>query len=107
MTTLQQIATISLMGASVVATRALPFLLFRSQNRTPRFISFLSNYLPSAVFGMLVIYCLKDMPLTNPITILPRLIGILSCILLHIWRKNMLLTIAGGTAIYMLVLKLI
>lgn len=106
MTTLQQIATIGLMGVTVVITRALPFLLFRPGKQTPRFVSFLSTYLPSAVFGMLVVYCLKDIPLADTKTSIPQLIAILSCVLLHIWRKNMLLTIAVSTFIYMLLLNL-
>lgn len=103
MTTLQQIATIGLMGVSVVATRSLPFLLFSSAKHTPRFVTFLSTYLPSAVFGMLVVYCMKNVQFTDLESSIPYFIGVISCVLLHLWRKNMLLTIAGGTMIYMIV----
>ncbi len=102
MTTGQQAVTIILMALCVVLTRALPFLLFRSKESTPRFVTYLSGYLPSAVFGMLVIYCLKDVQFLSGTHGLPQLLGILVCVLIHLWRKNMFVTIAGGTVCYML-----
>ncbi|MDO4461951.1 MAG: branched-chain amino acid transporter permease [Bacteroidia bacterium] len=107
MTTTLQIITILLMGACVVATRALPFMLFPSKEKTPRFVRFLGKYLASAVFGMLLVYCLKDVQFSSGNHGAPQLIGILACILLHLWRRNMLLTIAGGTLCYMVLVQTI
>lgn len=103
MTTTEQILTIGLMAAAVVLTRFLPFLAFPSEERTPRFVRFLGRFLASAVFGMLVIYCLKDVSFTTGNHGWPELLAIAVTCLLHVWRKNMLLTIAGGTACYMLI----
>lgn len=101
MTTTQQIITIAIMSVAVASTRILPFLLFPSKDRTPHFVRFLGKYLASAVFGMLVVYCLKDIHFAEGNHAIPQLLGILVCVLLHIWRRNMLLTIAGGTLFYM------
>lgn len=62
MTLTQQILTIGTMVVATVSTRFLPFLIFRSR-KTPSYIHYLSNVLPPAVFGMLVVYCLKDVQL--------------------------------------------
>ncbi len=107
MSTKEQIITIILIALATVATRALPFILFPSEQHTPRFVRFLGKYLASAVFGMLLIYCLKDVPLLSGNHGLPQLLGITVCVLLHLWRRNMLLTIAGGTLSYMLLIHLL
>lgn len=105
MTTTQQIITIALIAFSTIATRALPFILFPSKKHTPKFVQYLGKYLASAVFGMLVVYCLKDVTFLTGNHGVPQMLGITACILLHLWRKNMLLTIAGGTLFYMLLLN--
>lgn len=107
MTITQQIITILIMSLCVILTRALPFLLFRSKEKTPRFILFLGKYLAGAVFGMLVIYCMKDIQFTNGNRGAQQIAGIIICILLHLWKKNMLLTIAGGTILYMFLVHLL
>lgn len=105
MNTQQQIITIALMGLSVMLTRFLPFILFPTEKHTPRFVLFLGKYLPSAVFGMLVVYCLKDVTFLSGNHGLHQMLGILVCIVLHLWRKNMMLTIAGGTIFYMVIIQ--
>lgn len=107
MSTTEQIVTILLISIMTIATRALPFALFPTRKHTPRFVQFLGNYLASAVFGMLVVYCLKDVTFLSGNHGLPQMLGILACILLHLWRKNLLLTIAGGTIFYMIVIHII
>lgn len=107
MTTTQQLITISIMSICVILTRVLPFILFRSKQKTPRFVLFLGKYLAGAVFGMLIIYCIKDVSFSAGYHGIPQLLGILACILLHLWKKNMLLTIAGGTCIYMIIIRTI
>lgn len=102
MTLTQQIITIGLCILGTMATRFLPFLIFNENRKTPAYIQYLGKYLPSAVFGMLVIYCLKDVSLLQGSHGIPELISILITILLHLWKKQMLLSIAGGTICYML-----
>ncbi|GKU24997.1 branched-chain amino acid transporter permease [Clostridium folliculivorans] len=88
-------------------TRIAPFILFGKGKSTPKYVLYLGNYLPPAVMAMLIIYCLKNVSLiTFPFGI-PELIGISSVAILHIWKRNNLLSIIGGTAIYMIAIQFI
>ena len=102
MTILQQAITIGLCIAGTMLTRFLPFLLFKENRETPGFVRYIGKYLPSAVFGMLVVYCLKDVDVLEGTHGIPELIAILVTGGLHIWKRQMLLSIAGGTICYML-----
>lgn len=88
-------------------TRFLPFLLFPADKPTPEYIQYLGNVLPSAVFGLLVIYCLKNVSLFNGSHGLPEFISIGLVVILHYWKRQMLLSIAGGTLCYMLLVQFI
>ena len=90
--------------AGTMATRYLPFLIFKENKKTPEYIRYLGKFLPSAVFGMLVIYCLKNVEVLHGTHGIPEGISILVTAVLHIWKKNMFLSIAGGTICYMLIL---
>jgi branched-subunit amino acid transport protein AzlD len=88
-----------------MATRFLPFLIFSEKRKTPEFIQYIGKYLPSAVFGMLVVYCLKDVSITSGTHGIPEFIAIVLTVVLHKWKKQMLLSIAGGTICYMLLIQ--
>lgn len=104
--TTHAVLAIVIMAAISYALRALPFLIF-GKKETPPFIQYLGRYLPYAIMGMLVVYCLKDVrPLAYPYG-LPELIAVLIVALLHIWRRNTLISIVGGTVSYMLLVQLI
>ena len=107
MTIPQQILTIAICAAATMLTRFLPFAVFSSRKPTPAFIQYLGKALPGAVFGMLVIYCLKNVSLFSGNHAIPELIVIAATTALHLWRKNMLLSIAGGTVCYMLLIQLL
>lgn len=104
MTISQQIITISICIAVTMLTRFLPFILFNEKRKTPDFIQYIGKYLPSAVFGMLVIYCLRNVQIIQGTHGIPELISIVITGVLHIWKRQMLLSIAGGTICYMLLL---
>ena len=87
------------------ATRFLPFLIFRK--KAPPFVEYLGKVLPCAIMGMLVVYCLKDVELAGPYFGAPQLIGCAAVALLHIWKRNTLLSIAGGTVFYMILVQMI
>lgn len=106
MTMSEQIITIALCVLGTMTTRFLPFLIFSEKRPTPAFIQYIGRYLPSAVFGMLVIYCLKDVRILSGTHGLPEIIAIAVIVILHKWKRQMLLSIAGGTACYMLLLHL-
>lgn len=107
MTILQQVITIGLCVAGTMLTRFLPFLLFKEDRKTPEFVQYIGKFLPSAVFGMLVVYCLKDVDVLEGSHGLPELIAILVTGGLHIWKRQMLLSIAGGTICYMLLVHFV
>ncbi len=107
MTMTEQVITIALCVLGTMATRFLPFLLFRPKKETPRYIRYLGKALPSAIFGMLVVYCLKNVNILTGSHGLPELIAIVLVVALHLWKRNMLLSIAGGTVCYMLLVQLV
>lgn len=107
MTLTQQLLTIAMAVLATVLTRALPFALFPANKPTPKVVRYLGQVLPSAVFGLLVIYCLKDVSLLTGSHGLPELIAIAVVVGLHLWKRQMLLSIAGGTVCYMLLVQLV
>lgn len=106
MTLTQQIVTIAMVVLGTMLTRFLPFLLFPAGKPTPRYIQYLGKVLPAAVFGMLVIYCLRSVDSLGGSHGIPELISIVLVILLHLWKRQMLISIAGGTVCYMLLVQL-
>ncbi len=103
----QQIITIAMVVLATMATRFLPFVLFPSGKPTPKYIQYLGKVLPCAVFGLLVIYCLKDVTIFSGSHGLPELISIFVVVILHLWKRQMLLSIAGGTICYMLLVQFV
>ena len=94
---------IAVMAVVTMLLRFLPFLIFRKQ--TPPYITYLGKVLPSAIIGMLVIYCLKDVSLTSHPHGLPELIAAACVVGLQVWKRNSLLSILAGTAVYMFLIQ--
>ena len=107
MSALEQVITIAAVVLGTMLTRFLPFLLFPAGKATPRYVQYLGKALPGAVFGLLVIYCMKNVSLLSGSHGLPELIAILVVAGLHLWKRQMLLSIAGGTICYMLLVQLV
>ena len=101
MTVSQQIITIIIVILGTALTRFLPFLLFPADKPTPKYIQYLGKVLPPAIFGLLVIYCLKNVSLLSGNHGIPEIISIAAVVFLHLWKRQMLLSIAGGTICYM------
>ena len=98
-------ALILVMALVTILTRFLPFLVFRRE--TPAYVSYLGRVLPPAIIGMLVVYCLKDItPMAHPFG-LPELIAAASVAGLQVLRRNSLLSILGGTLVYMLLVQVV
>ena len=89
------------------ATRFIPFLIFRKKESTPAIITYLGQVLPCAIIGMLVVYCLKDIQFLRAPFGAPELIACGVVALLHIWKRNSLLSIGVGTVCYMLLVQLV
>ncbi len=105
MTLAEELLTIGLCAVATMLTRFLPFFVFRADKPTPKYIRYLGKALPGAIFGMLVVYCLKNVDVTAGTYGLPEFIAIGIVTVLHLWKRNMLLSIAGGTVGYMLLVQ--
>lgn len=104
MTVAQSALTILAVVAATMLTRFLPFLIFPEGKTPPAAVTYLGTVLPYAVIGLLVVYCLKDAVFTSWHG-LPELIAIIFIVALHKWKKNTLLSIAGGTILYMILVQ--
>lgn len=89
-----------------IAIRFLPFLVFGSRE-TPKFITYLGKVLPYAVMGMLCVYCLRNISFVSSPHGIPELISVAIVVLLHLWRRNTLISIVGGTVCYMMLVQLV
>ncbi|OAH58005.1 MULTISPECIES: branched-chain amino acid transporter permease [Bacillaceae] len=103
----QQIITIAMVVLGTMLTRFLPFILFPAGKPTPEYIKYLGKVLPSAVLGLLVIYCFKDVSFLSGSHGIPEFIAVAVVALLHFWRRQMLLSMAGGTIVYMFLVQLV
>ena len=102
-----EVALIAVTALVIAATRFLPFLIFGEKRETPAIITYLGKVLPCAIMGMLVVYCLKDVKFLAAPFGAPELIGCAIVALLHLWKRNALLSIGVGTVAYMLMVQLI
>ena len=107
MTVAQHAIIIATVAVATMLTRFAPFLIFGEKRNTPPYLSYLGRALPPAVFGMLVVYCLKSVSLTASPYGLPELISIALVVLLHLVFRRMLLSIGVGTLTYILLLNFV
>lgn len=105
MTLDQKVIMIAMLVLGTMLTRFLPFLIFNPNKETPDYVKYLGKSLPCAVFGMLVAYCLKDVEILSGNHGAPEAISIVFTIALHLWKKQMLLSVAGGTILYMVLIQ--
>ena len=100
---MREAVLVAVMAVFTMLLRFLPFIVFRKN--TPPYIAYLGRVLPPAIIGMLVIYCLKDVKLTVRPYGIPELIAVVCVIGLQVFRRNSLLSILGGTIIYMVLVQ--
>lgn len=93
------------LAAGTVITRFLPFLLFPKGKQMPKSVEYMGKTLPYATMGLLVVYCLKGTAVLSYPYGLPELLAVGAVVLLHIWKKNSLLSIGAGTVIYMVLVQ--
>lgn len=103
----QSLIIIIAIALTTFMTRVIPFIVFPDNKETPKFISYLGKVLPYSAIGMLVIYCLKDVSLKNTHFWLAEFISVLVIILLHKWKKSTLISIGGGTILYMAMVQVL
>lgn len=104
LTTIQSLIMILIVAILTFITRVIPFILFPDNKEVPAYITYLGKVLPYSAIGMLVIYCLKDISPRQAPFALPEFVSILVIIGLHKWKKSTLISIAGGTVLYMILI---
>lgn len=107
MTSVQALITILAIAVGTQFTRWLPFWLFPEKKDPPAVVLYLGKVLPPAMMGLLVVYCFKGVHWLSGTHGLPELIAAAVVVLLHSWKRNVLASIAGGTAVYMLLVQLV
>ena len=101
----QMLVLIAVMALAVLLLRGAAFLLFPAHRLTPRYVLFLGRFLPFAIMGLLLIYCLKEVSVAAYPFGLPEIIALAVVAALHIWKKNTLLSIGAGTVLYMVLVQ--
>ena len=107
LTPIQAVASIAVMALVTLLTRALPFLLFDRGEAPPKIVLYLGKMLPPAVIAMLIVYCLKGVNFSAAVNWAPQFIAVAVVVALHIWKRNNLLSIFGGTILYMVLVQLV
>ncbi len=90
-----------------ILLRFLPFMIFNGKRQIPSYILYLGNVLPYAIMGMLIIYCLRSVTFSSLGEWLPSLIGVVVVVVLHLWKRNTLISIMGGTLVYMFLVQVV
>ena len=96
---------IVVVASATFATRLVPFLLFPKGKEIPAVIQYLGKVLTPAVIGMLVVYCLKSIQITTAPHGIPEAIAVIVTAVLHVWKRNNLLSIGVGTVLYMVLIQ--
>ena len=107
LTPVQTILMILAVAAGTQLTRWLPFWLFPENKEPPAIVTYLGRVLPAATMGLLVVYCLKGVSWANAPHGIPELISVAVVAVLHRWKGNVLLSIAGGTVLYMVLVQMV
>ena len=105
LTSNQSILLILTMATVTFITRVLPFIIFSGKKETPKYVAYLGKALPYAIISMLIVYCLKDVKVLTGSHGLPEFISIVVITVIHIWKKNTLLSIGVGTVLYMFLVQ--
>ncbi len=119
MTLLQQAVLVLASAVATMLTRFIPFLVFRPGRPTPKYVIYLGRVLPASVFALLVVYCIKDISFVSssgdassfpffgvPFDTVARLLGVAFTVAIHAWRKSLMWSIAAGTALYMVLIRM-
>lgn len=101
----QSLLIIVVIAAITFLTRAIPFLAFSGHKETPQYILYIGKVLPPAVIGMLIVYCIKNVKILQFSYGIPEFVSILTVALLHFWKRNNLISILGGTVLYMVLVQ--
>ena len=105
LTTSQALLTIVVITIATLLTRALPFIIFPAGKETPKFVTYLGQVLPYSIIGMLIIYCFKSVSMIRAPYGIPEAIAAVFVVAIHKWKHNLLISIGGGTLLYMILVQ--
>lgn len=105
MNNLHSALLIAVIAVVTVMLRAFPFLVFSGRRKVPGYIMFLGDKLPYAIIGMLIVYCLRNVSFGAVADWLPSFISVIVVVVLHIWKRKTLISVAGGTLVYMFLVQ--
>jgi branched-subunit amino acid transport protein AzlD len=101
------VITVAICAVCTFATRVFPFAVFGRSEKPPEAVRYLGRMLPPAVMSILIVYCLRNVDFGSAAQLAPQLISIALVVLLHLWKRNNLLSIGAGTVCYMLLVQLV
>lgn len=107
MTDKQALLIILVVAVCTLITRLIPFILFGGKRQVPKAITYLGNILPPAIMATLVVYCLKGADLFSASHGIPEFLSVAATAVLHVWKRNVLLSIAAGTLCYMFLVQIV
>lgn len=107
LTVFQTAVMIAAVALGTMLTRFLPFLAFGGKKPAPKYVEYLGKALPGAALGLLVVYCFKDVSIIAAPHGLPEVIALAVIVAVHLFKRNMLVSIAAGTATYMLLVNFV
>lgn len=95
------------MGIVTLATRIIPVLVFEKKEKVPDFIMYLGKVVPFTAMGLLIVYCLKDVSFIEAPHAIPEAIALAVVVASYLWKKNTILSVVAGTAVYMLLIQVV
>lgn len=102
---IQSVGIVAVVAMVTIALRFLPFWIFGGKRKTPEIILYLGKVLPYAIMGMLVVYCLRGIVNSGPGSGIAQLAACGVVVVLHLWKRNTLISIMGGTVFYMILVQ--
>lgn len=105
--TMFAVITIAIIALVTILIRFFPFIVFAKSGTTPGWVNYLGKVLPYAIMAMLVVFCLRGIDFLSGSHGIPEAISILVVVLLHLWKKNVLLSIIAGTVLYMILVQMV
>ncbi len=102
----ETVIAVAVIAAVTALLRFLPFIIFGEKRKTPPAIAYLGRVLPYAIMGMLVVYCLKDISFVNSPFGIPELACCAVTALVHVLKRNTLLSVGTGTVLFMVLTRL-
>ena len=103
----QMLLFVLVSAGAILLTRVIPFVLFPGGKKTPAYIMYLGKVLPAAIIALLVVYCLQNTTVLSYPYGIPEAIAVIAVVLVHLWKRNNLLSIVGGTVLYMILVQFV